>query len=66
MFLFDLICQAMDITPDLQFLNIHNSSTNERIGVYLDKYIRISVNTNDYFVKHIRHLSKGVVIVAST
>jgi len=55
----------MDITPDLPFLNIHNPFTDKKISVYLDKHNRISVNTKDYFVKQISHLSKGVVIVAS-
>jgi len=55
----------MDITLDLPFLNIHNPQTNERISVYLDKHNRMSLNTKNYFVKQISHLSKGVVIVAS-
>ena len=55
----------MDITPDLLFLNIHNPFTNEKISVYLDKHNRMFVNTKDYFVKQLSHLSKGVVIVAS-
>jgi len=55
----------MDITPDLPFLNIHNPFTNERISVCLDKHNRISLNTKEYFVKQISHLSKGVVILAS-
>jgi len=52
----------MDITPGLPFLNSHNLFTNERISVYLDKHNRMSLNTTDYFVKQISHLSKGVVI----
>ena len=54
----------MDIMPDLTFLNIHNSFTNERrISVYLDKHNRMSLNIKDYFVKQISHLSKAVVIM---
>ena len=56
---------VMNITQDLLFLNIHNPFTNERISVYLDKHSRKSLDTKDYFVKQIIHLSKGVVIVAS-
>jgi len=55
----------MDITPDLPFLNIHNPFTNEKISVYFDKHNHMFVNTKDYFVKQISHLSTGVVIVAS-
>jgi len=55
----------MDITSDLPFLNIHNQFTNERISIYLDKHNRMFLNTKDYFVKQISHLSKGLVIVAS-
>ena len=54
----------MDITPDLPFLNIHNPFANERINVYLNKHNRMSLNTKEYFVKQISHLSKGLVIVA--
>jgi len=54
----------MNITPDLPFLNIHNSFTNERISVYLD-IIACLWTQIIYFVKQISHLSKGVVIVAS-
>jgi len=39
----------MDITRNLQFLNIHNPFTNESISVYLDKQNRLSLNTKDYF-----------------
>ena len=53
----------MNITPGLSFLNSHNPFTNERISMYLDKLNRMSLNTKDYFVKQISHLSKGVVIV---
>jgi len=60
-----MIILFQNITPDLPFLNIHNPFTNERIGVYLDKHSRMSLDTKDYFVKQISHLSKGVVIVAS-
>ena len=56
---------TMDITLDLQFLNIHNPLTNERISVYLDKHNRMSLNTKDYIVKQISLLSKGVVIETS-
>ena len=55
----------MNITPDLPFLYIHSPFTNERITVYLDKHSRMSLDTKNYFVKQISHLSKGVVIVAS-
>jgi len=55
----------MNITPDLTFLHINKPFTNEGISVYLDKHSRMSLDTKDYFVKHISHLSKGVVIVAS-
>jgi len=55
----------MNITPDLQFLNIHNSFTNEKISVYLFKHSRMSLDANNFFVKQISHLSKGVVIVDS-
>jgi len=54
----------MDITPDLLYLNIHNPFTNERISVYLDIHSRMFLGTKD--VKQISHLSKGVVIVASS
>jgi len=56
---------VIDITQDLPFLNIHNLFTNERISVYFDKHSRIVVDTKDYFVKQINHLSMGLVIVAS-
>ena len=59
------MCHTMSITPDLPFLNIHNLFTNEMISVYLDKHSRMSLDINDYFVKQISNLSKGVVIVAS-
>ena len=55
----------MDITPDLPLLNIHNLFTNESISVYLDKHNRMSLDTKEYFVKLISHLSKGLVILAS-
>ena len=55
----------MNITPDLPFLHIHNPFTNERISIYLDKHSRMSLDTKDYFLKQISHLSKDVVIVAS-
>jgi len=55
----------MHITPDLPLLIIHNPFTNTRISVYLDKHRRMSLDTKDYFVKQISHLSKGVLIVAS-
>jgi len=55
---------TMDITPDLPFLNIHNPVTNERIR-YTWTNNRMSLNTKDYFVKQISHVSKCVVIVAS-
>jgi len=54
----------MNVTLDLQFLNILNPFTNERISVYLGKHSRMSLDTEDYFVKQISHLSKCVVIVA--
>jgi len=53
----------MNITPDLPVLNIHNL-TNERISVYLVKHSYMSLETKNYFVKQISHLSKGMVIVA--
>jgi len=56
----------MDITLDLPFLNIHNQFTNERISEYLNKHNGMSLNTKDYYVNQISHLSNGVVIVAST
>jgi len=56
---------TMDITPDLQFLHIHNPFTNERISVYLDKHSRMSLDKKDYLVKQISHLSTSVVIAAS-
>jgi len=55
----------MNIMPDLQFLKNLNLFTNERISVYLDKHNCMYLNTKDYYVKQISHLSKGVVIVAS-
>jgi len=55
----------VDITLDLPFLNIHNPFTIDRISVYLDKHSRMSLDTKDYFVKQISHLSKGVVIRSS-
>ena len=39
--------------------------TNERISVYLNAHGCMSLDTKDYFVKHISHFSKDVVIVAS-
>jgi len=60
-----LFIVVMDITPGLLFLNIYNPFTNEMIDIYLDKHNRLSLYKMDYFVKQIRHLSKGVVIVAS-
>ena len=54
-------CYVMDFTPYLPFLNIHNLFTNER----KNKHNRMSLNTKDYFVEQISHLSKSVVIVAS-
>ena len=59
------ISTAMNISSDLQFLNINNPFTNERISVYLDKHRRMSLDRKDYFDNQISHLSKGVVIVAS-
>ena len=55
----------MNITLNLPFLNIYSLFTNERISVYLDKHSLMSLDTKDYVVKQISHLSKGVVIVAS-
>ena len=54
----------MNITTNLPFLNTHNPFTNKRISIYLDKHSRMSLDTENYFVKQISHLSKGVVIVA--
>ena len=59
------VTPIINITPDLPFLNIHNPIANERISVYFDKYSHMSLDTKNYFVKQISHLSKGVVIVAS-
>jgi len=53
----------MNITPDLLFLNIHNPFTNERIIVYLVKLIACVWTQMITFLN--KHLSKGVVIVAS-
>ena len=36
------------------------------ISVYLDKHNRMSLDTKDYSVKQISHLSKGVIIVATS
>jgi len=55
----------INITLDLPFLNIHNPFSKERISVYFDKHSRMPLDTNDYFVKQINPLSKGVVIVTS-
>ena len=55
----------MNITPNLPFLNIQYPFTNERISVYLDKHSPMSLDTKDYVVKQISHLSKGAVVVAS-
>jgi len=55
----------MNITLDLPFLNIHKPFTTVRISIYLDKHSRMSLDTKDYFVIHISHLSKGVDIEAS-
>jgi len=60
-----IIC-IMNITPDLPFLNIHNPFTNESISVYLDKHSCMSLDTKNFFVKQVSHLSKGVVIVGLT
>ena len=46
--------------------NIHNLFTNKRMSVYLDKENGMSLNTKDYIVKQISHLSEGVVIGASS
>jgi len=54
---------GMNITPDIPFLNIYNPFTSARMRAYLEKHSRMSLDTNDYFVKHISHLSKSVVIV---
>jgi len=58
---FTNIVIRMDITPDLPYLNILNTFTNERISVYLDTHSRMSLDIKNYFVKPISHLSKGVV-----
>jgi len=53
---------------DLPFLNIYNSFTipSKRLAyIYLDKNSRLSLDSKDYFVKQIIHLSKGVVIEAT-
>jgi len=54
----------MDIMPDLLFQNMHKPFTNESFSLYFNKHNSMSLNTRDYFVKQISHLSKGVVIVA--
>jgi len=59
------LCPNMYITLDLPFQKNYNPFTNERIHVYLDIHNCMFLNTKDYFVKQIYHLSKGVVIVAS-
>ena len=51
---------AMSMTPDLLFLHIHNPFTNEMI-----RHGHMSLDTTNYFVNQISHMSKGVVIVAS-
>jgi len=38
---------------------MYNPFTNERISVNLDKHGRKFLDTKDYFVKQISHLSKG-------
>ena len=48
---------TINITPDLQFLNIHNPFTNKSISVYLDRHNRMSLDRNDYVVKQMNHLS---------
>ena len=53
----------MNITPDLPFLNIHNLFFKDKLC--LDKHSCMSLDTKDYFVKQVSHLSKGVVKVAS-
>jgi len=55
----------MNIMWDLLFLNIHNPFTNERIRVYLDKDSCMSLDSKDFFVKHVNQMSKGMVIVYS-
>jgi len=45
-----LQANKMDITLDLPFLHIHNSFTNERTSIYLDKHSCMSLDTKDYFV----------------
>jgi len=55
----------MNNMSNLLFLNIHNPLIDERISVYLDKHCPIYLDTKDYFVKQISHLSKVVVKVAS-
>ena len=35
------------------------------ISVYLDKHSRMSLDTKDFFVKQISHLSKGVELYGS-
>jgi len=55
----------MNIKSDLPFQNIHYPFTNKRINIYLDKHSRMLLDTKDYFVYQISHLSTGVVIAAS-
>jgi len=52
----------MKITTDPPCLNIQNPFTNGRISVYLDKHSRMSLDTQEYIVKQINHLSKSLVI----
>jgi len=56
-------CALMNITPVLPIPNFQIPFTNERISVYLYKHSPMSLDTKDFFVKLISHVSKGVVIV---
>jgi len=55
----------MDNTPDLPFINIHNPFTNEKSSVFMDKHNCMSSSTKDYFIKHISHMTKGMVLIVS-
>ena len=49
----------MNTTPDVPFLNIHNLCANDRISIFFDKHSCMCLDTKDFFVKQISHLSKA-------
>jgi len=55
---------GIDITPNLLFLSIHNTFTNEMICYTWTNITACLWTQKNDFVKHTSHLSKGVVIVA--